>query len=99
MDTDIGHEMTDIVYIVVGHSIYSRMHLFAVCDRWMADVIQGILALFDVDGTLTEARKVVSPETISFLQVPCCAMLRLVYSSFLQDARLATRFPNIYQDS
>lgn len=31
--------------------------------------IQGILALFDVDGTLTEARKVVSPETVSFLQV------------------------------
>ncbi|CAK9053276.1 unnamed protein product [Durusdinium trenchii] len=27
-----------------------------------------ILALFDVDGTLTEARKVVSPETVSFLQ-------------------------------
>ena len=27
-----------------------------------------ILALFDVDGTLTEPRKVVSPETLAFLK-------------------------------
>ena len=39
--------------------------------------IQGILALFDVDGTLTEARKVVSPETVSFLQVRRARLARL----------------------
>ena len=27
-----------------------------------------VLALFDVDGTLTEPRKVVSPETLTFLK-------------------------------
>ncbi|CAJ1388016.1 unnamed protein product [Effrenium voratum] len=31
-------------------------------------IASGILALFDVDGTLTEPRKLVSPETLTYLQ-------------------------------
>ena len=65
---------------------YNRMHLLrsiAIFWYWMPrwqmsnGEIQGILALFDVDGTLTEARKVVSPETVSFLQVRRARLARL----------------------
>merc|ERR1712232_77812 len=36
--------------------------------RVMAEKNKRIIALFDVDGTLTEPRKVVSPETIDYMK-------------------------------
>lgn len=37
--------------------------------RYMAGKNKRIIALFDVDGTLTEPRKVVSPETVEYLKL------------------------------